>query len=291
MYLFASKKFAVVHSTVSRITRELEKIRIEVDSKLSAEYQNNAEVRRSLQVLTYTPEFKVLTQDQQYFFPHLSGSKLNFNLINAIQHTQDYFAPSLRLISNTPQNKYFLTANNLSDLPSYRLGSDLAFDAVFFLNLDHPQNPLALKPIKTYVLAQGNGGTVKMGFRNNLLDENPENRFVEFSVPRFFSSTYKQEYEAVIEDSYGICMRTKDTSHIRIVFKQDKGELKLFDIHDSERSYEPRYFFMGYHLVDNVFDYLRWAMQLATKTRKNPLVQARINQGMISNDELVPVGR
>lgn len=291
MFLLVSKNVSVVFSQYDRLSIELEKIRIETDSKLAIESQSNLELRRTLELLMATPEFEVLTKDEHYDYQSLRGRNLNFNLINAMQHAQEGYVPTLRLLENVPWNKYFLTANNLNNAPSYRLQYDFFMDLPLFANLEHAENPLVQRPIRTYVLAQGIGGLVKMGFRNNLLDINPDNRFVEFSVPRFFSSTYKQEYAAVIQDSHGICMRTRDTSHVKILFRKDKGILRLFDIHDSERSYEPRYFFMGYHLIDNIFDYVKWAMQLSLQTRKNPLVQARIKQGMISNRELITIER
>ncbi len=291
MSFWALKLFSINLSPVEQIARELEKIRIELDPQLHVAYGNNGQIRQSLEQLTATPEFEILTQDLHYDHPQFKASKLNFNLINAMQHAQEGYVPTLRLLENVPWNKYFLTANNLNNAPSYRLQYDFFMDLPLFANLEHAENPLVQRPIRTYVLAQGIGGLVKMGFRNNLLDINPDNRFVEFSVPRFFSSTYKQEYAAVIQDSHGICMRTRDTSHVKILFRKDKGILRLFDIHDSERSYEPRYFFMGYHLIDNIFDYVKWAMQLSLQTRKNPLVQARIKQGMISNRELITIER
>jgi hypothetical protein len=47
----------------------------------------------------------------------------------------------------------------------------------------------------------------------------------------------------------------------------------------------------GFKLINTIVDYLDWAMKFAIQTRKNPLVQERISQGLIRNDELVPVRR
>jgi len=291
MLFWALKNFSIVLSPVEQISRELEKIRIELDPQLEGEYAKNVQVRQSLEQLTSTPEFELLTQDLYYDYPQFKASKLNFNLINAMQHAQEGYVPTLRLIANAPWHKYYLTANGLRDVPSYHLNSQLMLDAPMFINLDHSENPLFKNPIKSYILSEGIGGYVKMGFRNNLMAEDPAERFVEFSTPRFYSSTYKQEYESVIHDSYGICMWTLRTHLIKILFSVENNQLKLTGVYDRHRAYDRRYFFKGFKMINDVFDYLDWAIKLALQTPKNPLVQTRIKQGMISNRELITIER
>jgi hypothetical protein len=215
MLFWALKNFSIVLSPVEQIARELEKIRIELDPQLHVAYGNNGQIRQSLEQLTATPEFEILTQDLHYNYPKFQASKLNFNLINAIHHDQDAYVPTLRLIANVPWRKYFLTANDLNNIPSYHLNPQLLLEAPLFVHLGHRRNPLFKNMIKSFMLLDGIGGYVKMGFRNNLRAKDPAERFVEFSTPRFFSYTYTQGSRAVLEDTYGICMRTKSQHMVK----------------------------------------------------------------------------